>query len=146
LNWGLAADCAVFVAPPARFDHYLKIFTQAFGISNQTVDVMIRGFENRFSLRWNDLHPEEQAPSMRLPLLTIHDRDDRDVPWDQGRDLSDAWPDSELVTTTGLGHRRILRDPEVAANIVSFLERKSPDQPAIAPPPGRVDCDLMTSV
>jgi hypothetical protein len=32
-----------------------------------------------------------------------------------------AWPSAELVTTVGLGHRRILDDPAVIARVVSHL-------------------------
>ncbi len=32
-----------------------------------------------------------------------------------------AWPGAQLVTTDGLGHRRILRDPVVVAGATSFI-------------------------
>lgn len=53
-------------------------------------------------------------------LLVIHDRDDREVPVAQGAQLAAAWPQGRLETTTGLGHRRILRDPAVIAQAVAF--------------------------
>ena len=58
---------------------------------------------------------------MTAPLLVIHDRDDRDVAWTDGAAIAGAWPGAELVSTAGLGHRRIVHDLAVVARAVSFL-------------------------
>jgi pimeloyl-ACP methyl ester carboxylesterase len=55
------------------------------------------------------------------PVLLVHDRDDRETAWSGGRDLSRAWPGARLLTTSGLGHRRILSDPKVVAEAVQFV-------------------------
>jgi pimeloyl-ACP methyl ester carboxylesterase len=47
------------------------------------------------------------------PTMVVHDRLDKEVPYDEGAKLGTTWPSAELVTTEGLGHQRILRDPEV---------------------------------
>ncbi len=54
-------------------------------------------------------------------LLVIHDRDDPDVPVRDGIEIAAAWPGGRLVETTGLGHNRLLRDPDVIARAVAFL-------------------------
>ena len=125
LSRGLKVDCAVFVAPPARFDHYLDLFSGAFGLSARTLETMVKLFEHKFSVQWSDLNPVAQAPSMRLPLLAIHDRNDSEVPWIHSKDLCERWPKAELITTTGLGHRRILRDPKVILDIVAFVGQEN---------------------
>jgi pimeloyl-ACP methyl ester carboxylesterase len=56
-----------------------------------------------------------------LPALIIHDRDDRDVPWQEGEAVARAWPHARFLRTEGLGHRRILRDPEVIDRVLRFL-------------------------
>ncbi len=58
---------------------------------------------------------------MRIPLLVIHDRDDREVRWDDGAAIAAAWPRAELVTTTGLGHHRIVSDGAVIQQVLGFL-------------------------
>jgi pimeloyl-ACP methyl ester carboxylesterase len=55
------------------------------------------------------------------PLLIVHDRDDQETSWDAARALAGSWPDARLLTTTGLGHNRILADPAVVAAAVAFL-------------------------
>ncbi|MBX3154642.1 MAG: alpha/beta fold hydrolase [Deltaproteobacteria bacterium] len=54
-------------------------------------------------------------------LLVFHDRDDREVPFLHGHELASVWPNAQLRPTTGLGHRKILRDPDVVASAVTFL-------------------------
>ena len=63
------------------------------------------------------------APRLELPLLVIHDRDDREVPWVDGASIADASPRASLLSTEGLGHRRILRDPKVIEAAIAFLDR-----------------------
>jgi hypothetical protein len=46
---------------------------------------------------------------------------DRYVPFDQGVLVAAAWPDARLKNTEGLGHNRILRDPDVIAAAAGFL-------------------------
>jgi pimeloyl-ACP methyl ester carboxylesterase len=55
------------------------------------------------------------------PLLLVHDRQDAETSWADSAAIAQAWPGSRLVTTTGLGHRRILRDPAVVAEVVGFV-------------------------
>lgn len=57
-----------------------------------------------------------------VPALLLHDTDDRQVPYHHAELLLTAHADSaELVTTTGLGHNRILRDPAVRRRILDHL-------------------------
>jgi pimeloyl-ACP methyl ester carboxylesterase len=58
---------------------------------------------------------------MTTPALIIHDRDDPDVPYAHGEEIANAWPGAQLVATAGLGHRAILRDPDVVRRTVEFL-------------------------
>ena len=44
------------------------------------------------------------------PMLVVHDEGDDEAPYSGGLAIAHAWPASRLFTTTGLGHRRILRD------------------------------------
>ncbi len=44
-----------------------------------------------------------------------------EVPWKQAHSLVQRWPGSRLTTTVGLGHRQIVKDPEVVASAVCFI-------------------------
>ncbi len=51
----------------------------------------------------------------------VYDLNDLDVPYQNGVRLVQGWPGAELMTTSGLGHRKILRAPEVVKRAVEFL-------------------------
>ena len=61
-------------------------------------------------------------------LLVVHDRADREVPFNHGERLAEAWREATLHATDGLGHRRILREPAVIEQVVAFVRH------GVAPP------------
>lgn len=124
---GLAVDAAVFVAPPAEPARYLELAGAWLGLPPPIAERARRRIERRFSIRMADLAPVAQAPRMTAPLVVVHDRDDAEVPWEDGARLAAAWPGARLVTTRGLGHSRLLRDPAVVAAAVDFLSSGVPE-------------------
>lgn len=121
---GPAVEKLVFVAPPGRLRTVTAGFEKATGFTGEVVERMRRGIERRFDVRWSELDPAHLAasrPAQAEPLLVIHDRGDREIPWSDGRDLAATWPSGELCTTEGLGHRRILRDGPVVERVIDFV-------------------------
>jgi pimeloyl-ACP methyl ester carboxylesterase len=112
---------AVFISPPASMLWYADLFCDALGFTPRVRDRMIRSWERRLRIDWTMFEAERLAPGQRTSLLVIHDRDDRQAPWEHGQRFVDAWPDARLTTTHGLGHTRILYDPAVAARAAAFL-------------------------
>jgi hypothetical protein len=97
------------------------------------MDRMRQRSQRRIDFDWDDLVVRPPAGSPP-PLLVVHDREDREVPWQDGAGIAAGWPGARLLTTSGLGHRRILRAPAVVAAVAGFLaERRVPkDAPAEA--------------
>jgi pimeloyl-ACP methyl ester carboxylesterase len=127
--WAIASDPAlrpprlVFVAPFARALRYMRLFQTTLGLSDRALRRFRTDTQSRFGFRWEDLEVPEIADRVETPpVLVVHDRDDRETAWQDGADIAARWPRSELVTTSGLGHNRILRDPDVVRRIVGFLE------------------------
>ncbi len=118
---GLAVERAVFLAPAANPGAYSRRFAQALGLSADVRDRMERRFETRFGFRWTDLDVPSRAAAMTTPLLVFHDEEDHEVPWSDGQAITRAWPGARLVTTRGLGHTRIVHDPEVVARAAAFV-------------------------
>ncbi|MGC5346487.1 alpha/beta fold hydrolase [Streptomyces sp. DT24] len=76
------------------------------------------------------------AEDVRSPVLVVHDEDDTRIEVAQGHRLAGAFGDrARLVTTSGLGHRRILGDPEVVRTVLDFVGRSElrPSDPAHEP-------------
>jgi len=94
---------------------------------------MRRRSETRIGFRWSELSVPEMAVEFDIPLLIVHDRDDATVPWSEGAAIAEAWPGAELVTTTGLGHREVVRDPGTVARAVDFVRQGASPDPLEAP-------------
>jgi pimeloyl-ACP methyl ester carboxylesterase len=118
---GLTAGRLVFLAPAADPAGYSERFASVLGLSPHVLSRMKLGLERRFGMAWKDFDVLASARTMTTPLLVFHDREDRDVAWSDGAAIAAAWPGAELVSTEGLGHRRIVQDPAVVARAVAFL-------------------------
>jgi pimeloyl-ACP methyl ester carboxylesterase len=121
LRDGLHAERAVLLAPPADVVLFSDAFAEHLRIPLRARDVMRQNLETRLRFRFDELHVPTLAQAMTTPALVIHDREDPDVPYSHGEEIAQAWPGAQLVSTTGLGHRAILRDPNVIHRTVEFL-------------------------
>jgi pimeloyl-ACP methyl ester carboxylesterase len=118
---GLFVQRTVLLAPSAHPGTYSRIFSERLAISPAVREIMERRFERKFGFRWDEFDVPPRVSSLAMPLLVFHDRDDTDVRWSDGDSIARAWPGGRLVTTQGLGHRRIVHDAEVVSQAISFL-------------------------
>jgi len=126
LRDGLPAAAAVFIAPPADLVLQSHTILEALGFGRQARELMQARIERRLGVPWSALDVRSYAPDMRTPLLVVHDRDDAEVPWQDGAIIARGWPGAVLSTTGGLGHRRILRDPCVVRAATTFVTERLP--------------------
>jgi pimeloyl-ACP methyl ester carboxylesterase len=138
---GLAPRAAVFVAPAADPTAWTGRFASVVGVSDEVIGRMTRSFERKFGYRWTDFNvPRVAAPHMTAPLLVFHDEEDPEVPMSDGEAIVRQWPGAQLVTTRGLGHKRIVHDADVVSRGTEFLRThasRSASRPeAMAAPAG----------
>lgn len=130
LDRGLTVGAAVFVAPPVRVVDGAQQFAQVLGLSDEVTETMLEQILAQVGLTRDDIDATLLARRRTTPLLVLHDHDDHEVPWSAGAELARAWPRATLLSTRGLGHRRILRDEGVVSMAVQLVD-------ALAPDPGR---------
>lgn len=118
---GLRVERFVAISPPDDLASFARHAASAVGLTSEVTQLMRRRVEKRLDLSWDELRSIENAPAMTMPLLAFHDRDDPVVPHAAAVALSRSWPGARLVTTQGLGHRRILRSDEVVHGTVEYL-------------------------
>jgi pimeloyl-ACP methyl ester carboxylesterase len=121
LRDGLAVERLAFLSPPLDPAEYTNRFGDILGLDGATIAAMRLRIEERFLRKWSDYSLAETARTMTAPLLVVHDRDDQDTFWNEGAALAAAWPNARLLTTEGLGHRRILRDAGVIEAVTNFV-------------------------
>ncbi len=121
MEWGLVVSRAVFIAPAAEPVAYTLRWAQQLGLTADVIARLRANSERRIAFSWSDLDIVALARRRTAPLLVFHDADDAVIPWSEGNAIAGAWPGSRFVTTRGLGHSEIVRDPEVIAQAVAFL-------------------------
>jgi len=124
MRGGLAVGRAVFVAPMADPLPYTCTFAGRLGFGERVRTRLVGRIERRVGLPLSAFAVPAMAGTMATPpLLLVHDRQDAETGWSDSQAIARAWPGARLVTTTGLGHRRILRDPAVVAEVTGFVGR-----------------------
>jgi pimeloyl-ACP methyl ester carboxylesterase len=124
MRQGLGVGRAVFVAPMADPLPYTRTFAGRLGFGERIRTRMVARIERRVGMPLSAFGVLDLARTMATPplLLLIHDRQDAETGWSDSDAIARAWPGARLVTTTGLGHRRILRDPAVVAEVAGFVD------------------------
>jgi len=127
---------AVLIAPPTSMQRYSGWFARKLGLPEKLRREMQERFERRFGHRWDEFELPQSVSRVRAKALVVHDAGDRDVSPASGLALAKAWPDARLLRTQGLGHRAILRDPDVVQDVVDFIgDRVVFARPGVEPAP-----------
>jgi pimeloyl-ACP methyl ester carboxylesterase len=119
---GMVPHRAVYVAPMIDITSYGEPFVRMLGGGPRIWAKFIKRVERRLGLRLSYFDLAAMADELTTPpLLIVHDHDDHETSWEASERLASRWPDAQLLTTTGLGHNRILSDPAVVSAAVAFI-------------------------
>jgi pimeloyl-ACP methyl ester carboxylesterase len=118
---GLPTARVVTIGTPASVPEVLRDFLRLVRLPDQALPSMISALETRVRAPMASFEVEAFAPTVHVPVLVVHDTGDREVPYADGQRLAQVFG-ARLLTTNGLGHRRILFAPEVVAAVVEFIE------------------------
>ena len=120
---GMSVQNLVALSSPGGLSNLIGRYCQAMLIPAAMEQYLRQRLEKRIGSelwqRFADSYPLDNGVERSL---IIHDKDDRWVDWRESEQLSQCWPNAELILTEGLGHRRILRDPKLLRDIVSFID------------------------
>lgn len=122
----------VLVSPPSDLVGYSRRFARWYWMPEPVRKAMQKAIEERYGVLWEDIEVPRVAPRLNAPALVIHDRDDRLMPWTHGAKVARHWPNARLLSTEGLGHRRILADETVTRSAADFIAGRATaaDSPA----------------
>lgn len=117
---GLPIKRLITIGSPARPHDFFNRFLDWLEFPARLRERAFAHVEKILHFAWSDLDVEAWGPKITIPLLAIHDSGDRDVVYDNALDVMKHVANARLITTRGLGHRRILDDPEVIRAAVDF--------------------------
>lgn len=131
LRGGLRPTRMVFLAPMGQPTPLTVVFAATLGFGERVRTRMIQRVEARAGAQWDDFDiPTAVTRIAPPPLLTFHDPADTVNRYADSVAVTRAWPNAELVTVTGLGHWRLLRDPATLTRTVDFVTAPVPERKA----------------
>jgi pimeloyl-ACP methyl ester carboxylesterase len=118
---GLSVDRLVVIGTPSSVPEVLREFQELIHLPERALPPMVRALEQRVGASMETFEISKFAERITVPVLVVHDTDDVEVPYVNGTHLSELFG-ARLITTSGLGHRRILFAPDVVSAVVEFVE------------------------
>lgn len=125
---GMKAKKLVLIAGPSHYDKVIQKFLRMLKMSKKAEKFFYEGLEKKVGMRASDLNVGTLGHKVlkdNVQVLVIHDRDDKEVPFSAAMAIQSEWPEVEVYETMGLGHRRILRNTDVAQKVAQFIFEKS---------------------
>lgn len=120
---GLPVQKLVVIGSPALISNTVRDFCRRIGASQKTEEALSRKLKEIYGENIQDYSLASIVSRLSIPGLIIHDTDDNDVNYSEALMTHQNWPGSRLYTTSGLGHRRVLKDKEVNKKIIRFLDK-----------------------
>jgi pimeloyl-ACP methyl ester carboxylesterase len=113
-------DRLVMLAPAGEIALEVEKIRAALWLPAAALRALIARVEQRYGQPLQACSTAATAKRLPMPVLVIHDRDDPLTPLASAQALAAAIPRARLTITQGLGHRRILGDPAVLAQVAVF--------------------------
>jgi len=120
----------VLLAPALQLRKTLFDALDRHGIPPRIYEKIIAVYEARFGYSLERDDPRRLLEELRSPALVVHDLDDPVIAHGDSEALCGRIGQVTLKTTSGLGHRRIMSDPDVVEAGVSHLLQDRGDAPA----------------
>jgi predicted alpha/beta hydrolase family esterase len=120
---GLNVKGIVCIGSIANLETCVKDFQYILGLSKKAVNRHCEMLEQRFGKNvWADYSIETLIKDKNIKGMLIHDKNDKEVSYQNAMRIQNSWPNAQTVFTNKLGHRKILRDKEVINKVCHFLD------------------------
>ena len=116
------ASRVALLSAPSSLKREPQRFAAAVGLSGRGTRAFIASVESHVGRPAADFDVRHIAGKVDLPLLLIHDQNDRQVPVMEAARAAHMLPGAELMVTRGLGHNRLLADEAVVKAVVDFVD------------------------
>jgi pimeloyl-ACP methyl ester carboxylesterase len=121
IHEGLPVRRAVLLAPVAEPTPFARRAAAVMALSPERTAGMMDAIRREVGRDFDALDVRRFAPELHVPALVFHDPADRDVPFEHGQGIAQAWPGARFVPLSGLGHRRLLSDDAVVRCAARFV-------------------------
>lgn len=130
---GLQVKAVAYISGLVWIPERFKEWAHAVGLSPDAEAEYLQLAEDYFGKgKIDQISGDRIAPAMTAAALIVHDEADAEVDIEQAECLARNWPQSQVVKTVGLGHRRTIRSSEVINRVVDFIVNSGQPEAAAA--------------
>jgi len=118
---GLRLERLVTIGSGDVIQDIIDKFIARMELRTSTGTAMRAHFEKKRNEPMDSYSAYRAAQKVKIPVLVIHDQDDAEVPVSCARHIAENLEGATLDITQGLGHRKILGNPEVVKRAGDFI-------------------------
>ncbi|TDD93894.1 alpha/beta fold hydrolase [Flavobacterium cellulosilyticum] len=122
---GLILKNLVIIGSGDIVQDILDSFVKKLGLSPNASTQLRLHFENKYGEDINNFSAYKSAMEVTIPVLVIHDKNDKEVPITAAINIQKHLINGEIFITEELGHQKILGNPIVIEKIVQFIQNKN---------------------
>lgn len=119
---GLTVKSLVVIGSGDIIKDIIDEFVSLLGLKPRIANMMRDHFEKRSPETMDSYSSYKAASALKIPVLVIHDVNDREVHVDCAHHIASHLENGELMLTKGLGHRKILGNADVIERSVSHIK------------------------
>lgn len=120
-NPKLSPNKIIALGTPNHADFFIDEFIRVLGLSKAIRKNLVNYFSNYSGMNTTDFDSKLFARNQKSYGLIIHDKCDKEAPFEYAKEMSKFWSQSIFVETVGLGHK--LRDDTVVQEVIRFVEK-----------------------
>ncbi len=117
-----AFDKICVIGTPDSIKDIFYGFVNKLELKRKVAEYLIAFFEKITGKTIENFHGSHHTKQIDIPVLIIHDEEDYEVPIKDAINNHKYLKHGKLIKTNGLGHARILKNPEVVEQITSFIQ------------------------
>lgn len=116
----------VLVAPALAFEEFLHESFQKLGFPFPLFRKLVISLEKRYGYNLHHDNPHRLLKQLQIPLLIIHDKGDKIVPYSITAQTVKNRQNIILQSTEGLGHTKILQEQKAIDSVLAHLFTEYP--------------------
>ena len=122
LDPGLSIDKLVYIAVPSSMLRVFENTVRGLRIPKRAAARFKQILEEKAKRPLEELDLSDAYPELNIrEALIVHDRFDQIVPFSSARAIAEGWPHARLLVTEGYGHFRLMKNPDLIAQVAGFL-------------------------
>jgi len=118
---GFKVNKLVLIGTANSVTHITREFARNMKLNEKVAKMMKAYFDKKFGENMDNYSGAFSAESVKVETLVVHDNNDIDVHISSAHEIVDKLENGKLFVTEGLGHRKILGNPDVINKISTFI-------------------------